>query len=426
MTAPLLRRVDAAAVPPRLAAGLDATTLAAAGEIVTDVRANGTDALLRCAARFDGWSPGRPWRFERPALEAALAAIDGQARAVLERAAQRIRTFATAQRSALTSLKVSVPGGAVGHDVVAMERAGCYAPAGRFPLPSSLLMTAVTARAAGVREVVVASPNPGPLMLAAAAIADVDVVLGVGGAQAIAALAYGVGVGACDIVVGPGNRWVTAAKKCVAGDVAIDMLAGPSELVVVADADADAGTVAADLLAQAEHDADAFTALVVTDARVIDATERELRRQLESLPTRDVAIAALRNGMAVCCADLRQVAEVCNILAPEHLQLSIRDPESLAARIRNAGALFLGERSAEVFGDYGVGGNHVLPTGRGARFSGGLSVLTFQRVRTWLRLDDATNVVQDVAALARLEGLEAHARAAERRRMPYVGGAAGS
>ena len=325
--------------------------------------------------------------------------------------------FARAQRDALSDVDVTVPGGRAGHRVAAVERAGCYAPGGRFPLPSSVLMTAVTARTAGVSEVWVASPKPDDVTLAAASVAGADALLAVGGAQAIAALAYGAGpVPACDVVVGPGNRWVTAAKKLVAGRVGIDMLAGPSELVVLADDTADAVVVAADLLAQAEHDPDALPVLVTTDAALAIAVDAELERDLESLPTRPTAEAALANGFTVVVDDLDQAITVCDRLAPEHLQVLTADPQTVAERLNHWGGLFVGEMSAEVFGDYGVGPNHTLPTGGVARFKGGLSVLDFLRVRTWLRMEpgDATEgLARDAAALARLEGLEAHARAAE-------------
>jgi phosphoribosyl-ATP pyrophosphohydrolase/phosphoribosyl-AMP cyclohydrolase/histidinol dehydrogenase len=280
-------------------------------------------------------------------------------------------------------------------------------------------MTAVTARAAGVGEVWVASPRPAQITLAAAAVAGADGLLAVGGAHAIAALAYGIGgPPTCDVVVGPGNRWVTAAKKVVAGDVGIDMLAGPSELVVLADASADPEVVAADLLAQAEHDPEALPVLVTTDAALADAVDHALRSQLEDLPTRDIAVAALGNGFAVVAGTLEEALAVCDRLAPEHLQVLTRDAEEVARRLAHYGGLFIGGASAEVFGDYGIGPNHTLPTGGVARFKGGLSVFDFLRIRTWLRMDhgaDAAAAARDAAALARLEGLEAHARAAERR-----------
>jgi histidinol dehydrogenase len=391
----------------------DAATQAAVRKIVDDVRANGLSALQGYAGRFDAWQPGAPMIFERADLRNALNGIDRVTRDLLERTAGRIADFARAQRNALTDMEIPVAGGRAGHTVVSMARAGCYAPAGRYPLPSSLLMTAVTARAAGVADVIVASPRPAPVMLAAAAIADADALLAVGGAQAIAALAYGVGVSPCDIVVGPGNRWVTEAKRLVSGDVAIDMLAGPSELVVVADASADPAEVAADLLAQAEHDTDACVVLVTTDANVVSAVRDECERQLATLPTAETARTSLERGAAILCATDDEVVAVCDAIAPEHLQLSVRDSAELAPRLKNAGALFVGSRSAQVFGDYGIGGNHVLPTGRGARFTGGLSALTFLRVRSWLSLDDPSVAAADSAAFARLEGLEGHARAAE-------------
>jgi phosphoribosyl-ATP pyrophosphohydrolase/phosphoribosyl-AMP cyclohydrolase/histidinol dehydrogenase len=256
-------------------------------------------------------------------------------------------------------------------------------------------------------------------MLAAAAIAGADGVLAVGGAQAIAALAYGVGgVPACDVVVGPGNRWVTAAKHVVSADVGIDMLAGPSELLIIADECADARHVAADLLAQAEHDPDARPMLISTSASVIDAVNGEIARQLESLPTRDTAAAALTNGFAVQTADMDEAVRLCGDIAPEHLALHVREAEKLAGQVRACGTVFIGPGSAEVFGDYGAGPNHTLPTGGTARFASGLSVLTFLRTQTWLRLENAeagVALADDAVALARLEGLEAHARSAELR-----------
>lgn len=418
MNTPLLPDLaprSAGAALPATAAGADAALQGAVRAIVDDVRSGGMAALQAYATQFDGWQPGAPWLMERAEMRKALDSLDGPTRDLLERTAGRISDFARAQRAALTDIVLPVAGGRAGHTVIPMSRAGCYAPAGRHPLPSSLLMTAVTARAAGVREVIVASPRPARVMLAAAAIADVDAILAVGGAQAIAAMAYGVGVPACDIVVGPGNRWVTEAKRIVSGDVAIDMLAGPSELVVVADGSADAAEVAADLIAQAEHDTDAYVALVTTDVRLVDAVRLELARQLATLPTSVTARSSLECGATVLCTNDDEIVAVCDALAPEHLQLSVQAPEALAARITNAGALFVGSRAAQVFGDYGIGGNHVLPTGRGARFTGGLSALTFLRVRSWLALDQPTIAATDSAAFARLEGLEGHARAAERR-----------
>ena len=289
-------------------------------------------------------------------------------------------------------------------------------------------MTAVTARVAGVGTVWVASPRPAAITIGAAFVAGADALLCVGGAQAIAALAFGAGgAPAADVIVGPGNRWVTAAKAIVAGAgrCGIDMLAGPSECLVLADAGADAALVAADLLAQAEHDTDALPVLVATSAALVARVEAEVSAQLAALATRAVAAVSMAKGFAVVCeGDLPAALAVVDVLAPEHLELQVADADAVRARCRAYGGVFVGAGTAEVFGDYGAGPNHVLPTSGTARFTGGLSVFTFLRVRTWLRADLATDadkaalraVIDDTAALAALEGLAGHKAAAEARR----------
>jgi phosphoribosyl-ATP pyrophosphohydrolase/phosphoribosyl-AMP cyclohydrolase/histidinol dehydrogenase len=253
-------------------------------------------------------------------------------------------------------------------------------------------------------------------MLAAAAIGGATGVLGIGGAQGIAALAFGTGpVPRCDVIVGPGNRYVTAGKEALAGRVGIDALAGPSELVVVADGSADPELIAADLIAQAEHDPEAMVVLVTTSTTLAGAVREGVARQLHDLPTASIARQALEAGAVLRVDDLDQALGVVDRLAPEHLEILVPDPETFAARVRHAGALFVGPTTAEVFGDYGVGPNHVLPTAGGARIAAGLSVLTFLRARTWLRLENPGVVAAQTARLARIEGLEGHARAAERR-----------
>jgi len=413
----LLSRRSVAELLSRRAGGVPAEAFAIAAPIVEAVRERGETALREYAERFGDVAAGGPLFLDRPALARALAALPSGDRARLERVAERIRRFAEAQRHALGDVTVTLPGGTAGHRIAPLERAGCYAPGGRYPLPSSVLMTAVTARAAGVKEIWVASPKPGPMTLAAAAIAGADGVLAVGGAQAIAALAFGAGpIAPCDVIVGPGNRYVTAAKQLVGARVAIDMLAGPSELVVFADASASPAVIAADLLAQAEHDPDAVPVLVTLDPTHLDRVESELARQLADLPTREVARAALANGGVVVVATLEEGIAACDALAPEHLELCLHAATAVAPRLAHFGALFIGAGSGEVLGDYGAGPNHVLPTAGTARSKGGLSVYTFLRVRTWLRLDDsaaARPLLEDAAWFGRVEGLEAHARAAE-------------
>jgi histidinol dehydrogenase len=418
MSRPLLRRIGPGEVSSVRRAAVDDGTLAGAAGIVRDVKMHGEAAVRAHAERLGDLTPGAPMVRSKEELAEAARGLPGEQRALLERTAERIGRFAAAQRGALREIEVDIPGGRAGHTISPVERAGCYAPGGRFPLPSSVLMTVVTARAAGVGEVWVASPRPTMATLAAAAIAGADGLLAVGGAQAIAAMAYGVGVPPCDVIVGPGNRWVTAAKRIVSGDVRIDMLAGPSELVVFADGSVDAGLVAADLLAQAEHDGDAVPILVTTDVRLAAAVDEELERQLALLPTAATARRALANGYAVVVGSAREGADVCDRIAPEHLELMGPEAEATREDLRHYGGLFIGARAAEVFGDYGAGPNHVLPTGGTARFTGGLSVLDFLRVRTWMQVDraeEASEMVRDSAALARMEGLEGHARAAERR-----------
>ncbi len=419
---PLLETRSAGDVPALRRDPFDDTTAAQAREIVDAVRDGGEAALRDWSVKLgDLPAADAPLVIPPAALEAAFDRLSAEARGVLTRTADRIRAFAEAQRAALTPVAVPVPGGAAGLRYHPVDKAGCYAPGGRFPLPSSVLMTAVTARAAGVKEVWVASPNPTDETLAAAHVAGADALLAVGGAQAIAALAFGAGpVPAVDCIVGPGNRWVTAAKQQVAGRVTIDMLAGPSELVVLADASADPDRVAADLLAQAEHDPDAIPILISTSAALVPSVERALNAQLATLPTKAIARAALGNGFVVVAADLAEGCALCDRLAPEHLSVHTLDPQAASERLNHYGALFVGEHAAEVLGDYGAGPNHVLPTGGTARSVGALSVMTFLRVQTWLRVDDAraaAEVVEDSVALARMEGLEAHARAAELRRV---------
>lgn len=390
-----------------------------AREVMARIRSGGEAALREFTERFGERKSSDPLVLERGALRQALDGLDRSDRIRLERVAGRIAAFAQAQRDALADVTMPIPGGRVGHIAVPVERAGCYVPGGRYPLPSSALMTAIPARIAGVSEVWIATPRPHQVTLAAAAIVDVDGVLVAGGAHAIAALGFGVGpVPAMDVVTGPGNVYVTAAKQLLAGRVGIDMLAGPSEVVILADATADPALVAADLLAQAEHDVRAVPVLVTTHSPLADQVEAELARQIEDLPTADVARAALLNGGCVISPNLDAACDAVSRLAPEHLQVLTVDPAPLRDRIRHWGAAFLGPDAGLVLGDYGAGPNHTLPTSRAARFSGGLSVFTFLRIRSWMSIDDpqaAAVLAQDAEWFGRVEGLEGHARAAARR-----------
>lgn len=421
MNQPLLRPIQPAELRERNFRAVDHQTVAAARVILDDIDACGGAAVLEHARRFGDLREDEPFAYTPESLAKARDRLPVDQRRLLERTADRIRAFAQAQRACLTDLALPIPGGRAGHTFIPVGSAGCYAPGGRFPLPSSVLMTAVTARAAGVQRVWVASPRPTEVTLAAASVAGADGLLAIGGVQAIGALArglLGVPKGGCDVIVGPGNRWVTAAKHLVSGEVGIDMLAGPSELLVLADQTADPTLIAADLLAQAEHDDDAVPMLVTTDPTLPPRVDAELRRQLATLPTAPTASVAIRNGFALVTASLDEAIELVDRVAPEHLEVMTADAREVSARISNAGAVFIGSRSAEVLGDYGAGPNHVLPTGGTARFRAGLSVLSFLRARTWLEIQSTTAaspLARDAADLARIERLEAHARSADAR-----------
>lgn len=401
-----------------------------AAQILKDVKENGLEGLLATAVRLgDIKSEDTKIFFDRSDLKTAYDGLSEESKGVLQRTAARIQSFAEAQRSALTNTTISIPGGEAGHTVVPVAVAGCYAPGGRYPLPSSVLMTAITARTAGVQTVWVASPRPAPETLAAAHVANADGLLIVGGAQAIGAMAYGVGpVPPCDVIVGPGNKWVTAAKSLVSGICAIDMLAGPSEVLIIADETCNPDVVAADLLAQAEHDTEARPIVVCTNLDIAEAINNALRDRLAVLPTGDTAKHAVEKGFACVCPDLDTAIEISDIIGPEHLEIHTKDPVEVSKRCNNYGAVFIGGISAEVLGDYGAGPNHVLPTSGTSRYTGGLSVFTFLRIRTWMNITDqssAQDLVRDCVALARIEGLEGHARAAECRLLtPAVDSAA--
>ncbi len=417
MSERLLRIIAPADVHEFPKSELDGDTLSIATAIVADVKQRGEEALIEHAQRLGDLRTGERMIYHRDDFAAAMNSLTTDKRNVIERTGERIRTFAQAQRNSLSEIAIPIEGGRAGQTIAPVESAGCYAPGGRYPLPSSVLMTAIPARVAGVNRVWVASPRPQPETLAACAVAEVDHLLAVGGAQAIAALAYGAGmVPPCRMIVGPGNRFVTAAKKIVYGDVGIDMPAGPSELVVLADDSADPAWLAADLLAQAEHDPDAIVALIATDRKIVDRVEHQLAEQLSALPTADIARRALQHSFAVVAADLAESVALCNRLAPEHLSLQIVEARQVQPELQHYGALFIGAASAQVLGDYGAGPNHVLPTGGTSHFSGGLSVFNFLRVRTWMEVDRpaaAASLFDEATRMAQMEGLVAHANSAK-------------
>ena len=404
-----------------------ATWAKEAEKLVRLVQLDGDAGLQKAIFEYEG-RQGGPLLIERDDLRKAYERLPVKTQQLLERTRDRIELFAKAQKAAVRPTRVSIPGGVVGSQWTPVNRVACYAPGGRFPLPSSVLMTVATARAAGVPSVWAVTPSSDDLMWGTAWVAGADGLVHAGGAQAIAAVAYGTEtVGQVDLIVGPGNRWVSAAKKIVDGVVGIDMIAGPSELVVAADATADPAWIAADLLAQAEHDDDALPVLLSTSRSLIDAVKGCLETQTQTLRTQKTAQNALRRGGAIFCEDMDTMVQMINQISPEHLSLQGPLIESRREEMTNYGALFIGAMSAEVFGDYGAGPNHVLPTSSSARFSGGLSVYTFLKSNTWMKIErpsEAQEMMTDALQLATLEGLEGHAVSASLRLNATQGGQA--
>lgn len=384
--------------------------------ILAEVRARGDAAVRELTARFEGRAldglelPRAEW--ERLAAETAPAV-----RAAIERAHARIRRFHEAEAARLrdTGFSLDEDGCRLSLAVRPLRRAGLYVPGGTARYPSSVLMTAVPARAAGVRELFMVTPGPSAETLYAALVAGVDRVFPIGGAQAVAALAYGTeSVPRVDKIVGPGNAYVAAAKRLVFGDVDIDQVAGPSEVLIVADAGADPALVAADLLAQAEHDAAAYAVVVTTSAELAMRVQAEVERQLRTLPREAIARRAIDdNGAAVVVGSIEAAIRFAEDFAPEHLELLVDGAEAIAPRIENAGAIFVGAYTPEAAGDYLAGPNHVLPTGGSARFSSPLGVHDFLKRTSILRYERAALGAQadDIVRLADVEGLHAHGRA---------------
>ncbi len=425
----LLRRpVGEVELTPSLAQGIERvfgerlTPEEAVRRILVDIRQRGKTAVLDWTEKIDG--------LRLPSLivssteiEAAYQTIPADLQEALHFAADRVRAFHQKQPSS-SWLDWRNEGGALGQMVLPLERVGVYAPGGTAPYPSTLLMGAVTARVAGVKEVVVATPSGrdgkiAPVLLAAAKVAGVDAVYPIGGAQAIGTLAYGLDTAPkVDKIVGPGNIFVTLAKRQVYGLVDIDGLPGPTETLIIADEEADPALVAADLLAQAEHDPLASAILVTPDESLAQAVQIEISNQIEELSRAEIIAESLQNqGGAVICTDLAEAIDLSNLYAPEHLCLHVRDPWALVGKVKNAGGIFLGEHTYEVLGDYTAGPTHVMPTMGTARFASPLSTRDFTKIISVFGLDasEARAIGPAAQTLATAEGLDAHAAAVRRR-----------
>jgi histidinol dehydrogenase len=405
----------------------DAGVNATVDRIIADVRTRGDAALMEYTSRFDGWVPADAAALQIPAgrLAQAWAGIEPAQREALQHAAERIRAYAERQKMDGWTY-TEADGTVLGQQVTPLDRVGLYVPGGKAAYPSSVLMNAIPAKVAGVAELVMVVPTPrgelNELVLAAAHVSGVDRVFAVGGAQAVAALAYGTdSVPPVDKIVGPGNIYVATAKRAVFGQVGIDMVAGPSEILVVCDGGTDPDWVAMDLFSQAEHDEDAQSILVCPDADFVARVAQAIDRLLPTLERREIIATALRlRGALIVCRDLDEAAAVANHVAPEHLELSVADPQVYAAKIRHAGAIFMGRHTSEPLGDYCAGPNHVLPTSRTARFSSPLGVYDFQKRSSLILVSPAgaDTLGRTASVLARGEGLTAHARSAEYRLEP--------
>lgn len=396
---------------------LEPKLLAEVSPLIDDVLKRGDAALLAQRERFDHVR-GTPLRLEAIPTAQARGMLTREQRQAMETTINRLRAFAGAQMAQLTAFELETGKGCVcGQRPEVVDAAAVYVPAGRYPLPSSLMMGVVPAQVAGVKRIAVFSPprfggGVHPMILAAASLLGVEEIYALGGVAAIAAAAYGTeSIPPVDVIVGPGNRYVTAAKKLVFGDVGIDALAGPSELLLLADDRAPVSWMAADLLAQAEHDPEARVFFFCQEEGLVDALEGELDRQLGLLPDPEPARSALReHARAVIFRNAEAAVRAINRLAPEHLQLMVAKPDWWEKRLRHFGSLFIGPYSVEALGDYCAGPNHTLPTGRSARFSSGLSVRNFVKLSTTLRFgrEGMARLAPTAMTLAEMEGLMAH------------------
>ncbi|MCB1899338.1 MAG: histidinol dehydrogenase [Rhodocyclaceae bacterium] len=402
----------------------DAKIETSVGDILARVRNEGDAAVIEYTRRFDQLDVDSMecLALPRTELEAALEGLPDEQREALRAAADRVRAYH--ERQPLESWRYTEPDGTtLGQKVTPLDRVGLYVPGGRASYPSSVLMNAIPAKVAGVRELIMVVPTPrgekNPLVLAAAAITGVDRVFTIGGAQAVAALAYGTQtVPQVDKIVGPGNAYVAAAKRRVFGTVGIDMVAGPSEVLIISDGSGNPDWVAMDLFAQAEHDDLAQSILLCTDAAFLNAVAASIDRLLLQMPRRQTIETSLGNrGALIKVRNIEEACEIANRIAPEHLELSVSNAESLVDRIRHAGAIFIGHWSVEALGDYCAGPNHVLPTMRSARFSSPLGVYDFQKRTSLIQVSEAgaRRLGRIASVLAHGEGLQAHARSAEYR-----------
>ena len=384
--------------------------------IIEDVKQRGDEAVREYTQKFDKISP-ESFEVSEEEAENAIKSIDEKVIEAIDFSIKNVEEFAKAQLGSVKNTVVQADGAVLGHKIIPIEKVGCYIPGGNYPLPSTAIMTIVPARVAGVKEIIAVSPKAQPVTIAAAKKAGATKILKIGGVQAISALAYGTEtISPVDKIVGPGNKYVATAKKLVYGDCGIDFVAGPSEVMVIADRTANAEFVAADLLAQCEHDRDARAYLLCFDEDFAKEVDEKAKKFLETLKTADIAREAYEKSIAYVVKDINEAVEIANKKAPEHLEICLENVNNEVDKFKNYGSLFIGNYSAEVFGDYVSGTNHTLPTGRASRYTGGLSVFDYIKIQTFQKIENAEKFAEYASVLAEQEGLFAHKLASDIRK----------
>jgi len=385
-------------------------------EVIDSVRREGDDAVYRYTEKFDKCLP-KSLEVGKDDIKNAYEAVDDKVINAITAAHEHIQEFAEIQMASLKDFELKTEWSVLGQKIIPIDKVGCYVPGGRYPLPSSALMSITPARVAGVDKIIVCSPKIRDETIIAADVAGADRMFSIGGIQAIAAMAYGTKtVPHVHMIVGPGNKYVTEAKRMVYGDVGIDFLAGPSEVLIIADESGDASLIATDMLSQAEHDPLAQAHLVTTSEELVKEVIVEVEAQLKESPTGDVASQSLENSLLIVVDDIEEAYIIANNRAPEHVELQVKDEERAKEALKHYGSLFIGKDSAESFGDYASGTNHILPTGGGARFTGGLSVFSFLKIQTYQKITSPDFIADIVAELAKAEGLDSHMKSALRRK----------
>ena len=384
-------------------------------KIIKDVKKNGDEAIRRYTVIFDKIKL-KDFRVSKKEIAMSYRAVNRETITTFKKAAKNIGEFAKAQLRNFKDFEYTKNGVTVGQKIISIERIGVYVPGGRYPLPSTALMCAIPAKVAGVKEIIVCSPKIKPITIVAADLSGADLIFNIGGVQAIAAMAYGTEtIPKVDKIVGPGNIYVTQAKKEVFGDCGIDLLAGPSEILLIADEYANPEFIAADLLAQAEHDVDAKIFFITSSKNLVKKVNDRLKIQIEKLETKNIIKEAFKKKKEILVKNLKETIKIANEIAPEHLSLQVKNPRKYLGQLKNYGSLFLGEYSAVVFGDYCSGPNHVLPTDKTSRYTGGLSVKDFIKIQThqYINKKGAKKLAKIATKFASIEGLDAHKKSAE-------------